>query len=69
MKIDLNRLNVMNYMIHDLECSDYWYADNGLRSLYRYSKMTSMSFKEICQTLNDEGQVILKDYKISITMI
>lgn len=67
---NLNKLNVMNYMINDLKEGGYWYADNGLRSLYHYSKQTKdMTFRQICEQLLVDGQVILKDYGIIITMI
>jgi len=58
--VDLNRLNCMNYQVHDAE-GDYWYAQNGLRSIYTYSKCTDVPFREICLALLKEGQIEFKD--------
>ena len=58
--IDLKKLNCMNYHVADSE-GEHWYAQNGLRSLYVYSKISNKSFREICTDLNDRGECILKD--------
>ena len=62
MKVNLNRLNCMNYHVSDSD-DGFWYAQNGLRSLYVYSKDTDKSFKAICTELHTNGQVILKDLR------
>jgi hypothetical protein len=68
--VNLNKLNVMNYLVCDLENGGCWYSCNGLRSLYHYSKNTEdMSFRQICERLLIDGQVVLKDYGVSISMI
>lgn len=74
MQHNLDKLNCMNYQIHDSD-EDFWFAQNGLRSLYTYSKCTDVSFREICLTLIKEGQIEFKDTRdndnetLCITMI
>lgn len=58
----LTKLNCMNYHVSDSN-NDHWYAQNGLRSLYVYSKDTDKSFKTICNELYNKGEIILKDLK------
>jgi hypothetical protein len=69
--MDLNKLNCMNYQVFDVETRDYWYAQQGLRSLYNYSKDSDMSFRELCTRMLDRGEVILKydDIILVLTMI
>lgn len=62
MSEQLEKLNCMNYHVADSE-NDCWYAQNGLRSLYSYSKVTDKSFKEICKQLLDTGEIILNDIR------
>lgn len=62
MKEQLNRLNCMNYHVTDSE-GDHWYATNGLRSLYEYSKITDTDFRCLCIAMDIGGQVILKDIR------
>lgn len=57
---DLQKLNCMNYHVADSD-NEYWFAQNGLRSLYTYSKITDTSFRDICLGLLLKGEVILKD--------
>lgn len=59
---NLNRLNCMNYHVEDSN-GDFWYAYNGLRSLYEYSKISEKSFRLICETMILEGQIRLKDIR------
>ena len=59
---NLSRLNCMNYQVHDLE-GEYWYAQNGLRSLFTYSKLSSTGFKDICKALLTEGQIVIQDLR------
>lgn len=56
----LNKLNCMNYHVSDSE-NNSWYAQNGLRSLYEYSKVSNSSFKAIANEMHIKGQVILND--------
>ena len=60
MNEELTKLNCMNYHVADSN-NDYWYACNGLRSLYQYSKVSNMSFKELCTGMIHKGEVILQD--------
>jgi hypothetical protein len=60
-KIDLNKLNCMNYHVED-DMQDFWYSTNGLRSIYNYSKVSDISFKDLCLAL-------LKDKQIKINNI
>ena len=55
-KLDLNKLNCMNYHIED-DAEDFWFAQCGLRSLYNYSKTSNSSFKDICYKLLLDGQI------------
>lgn len=59
---NLNRLNCMNYHVSDSE-GNYWFAQNGLRSLYCYSKCTDTSFRDICLSLINKGEIIIKDIR------
>ena len=70
MKIDLNKLNCMNYCIHDHE-GDWYFAQQGLRSLYNWSKRLDISFKELCMIMGKEGQIVFGKDKVihTITMI
>lgn len=74
MNDELKKLNCRNYQIHDSE-GDYWYAQCGLRSLYEYSKVTTVPFKHICQELLRSGQIVIPDVRgnnndtLCITMI
>jgi hypothetical protein len=71
---NLNKLNCMNYHVSDSE-GDHWFACNGLRSLYTYSKVSDIDFRELCLKMLDKGEVILKDTRdndndtLTLTMI
>ena len=54
--VDLNKLNCMNYHVSDSE-GDFWYAQNGLRSLYQYAIRSDKTLRELCNELLDKGQV------------
>ena len=58
----LTRLNCMNYHVSDSD-NEHWFAQNGLRSLYTYSKLSNITFKELCLQMIDKGQVIVKDLR------
>ena len=58
----LNKLNCMNYHV-SITDNSHWYAQNGLRSLYTYSKISNKTFKEICTEMLVSGQVELKDLR------
>ena len=62
MNESLNKLNCMNYHVTDSE-GDFWFAQNGLRSLYQYSKVSNLSFRELCTTMLEKGEVILNDIR------
>ena len=62
MNKDLQRLNCMNYHVADSD-NEYWFAQNGLRSLYTYSKIGNKSFREICNELSTKGECILRDMR------
>ena len=70
-KIDFNKLNCMNYHIELIEygslTGDYWYAKNGIRSLWCNAKHYNLDFKDVLIQLNKTGQYL--DSKIVITMI
>lgn len=59
----LDRLNSMNYHIQCEVTGDFWYVCCGLRSLYRYSKISDMSFKKICMELYTNRQVTINDMR------
>lgn len=54
-KIDLHKLNVMNYHISNNE-SEYYLCE-GIRSLYRLSRLEGLKFKELLKRMNSEEQV------------
>lgn len=56
----LNTLNCNNYHVADSD-NEHWYAQNGLRSLYEYSKISDKTFKAICIEMLAKKEVILKD--------
>lgn len=60
--MDLKKLNCMNYHISDSE-NEFWFAQNGLRSLFIYSKITDKSFRDICVQLDRTGEIILQDLR------
>ena len=64
--IDLNKLNCMNYIVSDDEVT--YYLTDGLRSLWRFSKSQDINFKNLCITLLNDNQVIIKD-GVNITMV
>lgn len=70
---NLNRLNCNNYYVYDHHSEDHWYAQNGLRSLYQYAKLSDKSFRDICLSLLDSGEVTLLDTRygteLTLTMI
>lgn len=56
----LNTLNCMNYHVQDETNDEYWYATNGLRSLYNYSKVSeNKTFREICLEMIERQEVEL----------
>lgn len=59
MKRDLNTLNCMNYHVSHNNEGDYWYAQNGLRSLYEYAIRSNKSFRELCLEMIDKGEVTI----------
>ena len=69
----LNKLNCMNYHVCNND-NEFWYAQNGLRSLYVYSKNSDTSFREICNTLYTKGEITINDTRFegetfTLTMI
>jgi len=73
--MDLNKLNSNNYHVFEDNTDDHWYAQNGLRSLYVYSKISNKSFRYICETLLNRGEVTIYDTRpnseglLTLTMI
>lgn len=69
--IDLKKLNCNNYYVYDHVSEEHWYAQNGLRSLFNYSKKANKSFRQICSDISENGEsVILWDGgEISLTLI
>lgn len=59
MREKLNKLNCMNYQVNCEITDNFWYAQNGLRSLYTYSANSDHSFKELCLKMLETGQVTL----------
>jgi hypothetical protein len=58
---NLNKLNCNNYHVSEDETGDYWFAQNGLRSLYHYSKMaTKMDFRTLCLRMIETGEVTIE---------
>lgn len=54
----LNTLNCINYHVQDETNDEHWYATNGLRSLYNYSKVSeNKNFREICLEMIEKGEV------------
>lgn len=66
-KIDLNKLNCMNYDVDNGE--EHYYICTGLRGLYRYSKRHNIDFKALCLVLLDKGYHVLDDDMTQIAMI
>ena len=72
--VDLNRLNCMNYHVSESITGDHWYAQNGLRSLFVYSKLDEdFTFRQLCEILHDLQEVTIKDNRtgnyLTLTMI
>jgi len=72
--VDLNKLNCMNYHVSESNTNDFWYAQNGIRSLYAYSKLDdAFSFRAICEQMSCYGEITLKDNRtgnfLTLTMI
>lgn len=66
----LNTLNCMNYHVQDETNDEYWYATNGLRSLYNYSKVTeNKNFREICLEMIERQEVELLHKSGSILVL
>lgn len=61
--IDLKKLNCNNYYVYDHLTKDHWYAQNGLRSLFEYSKISGSTFRDICEKLNSLGEVTIMDQR------
>lgn len=57
--MDLNRLNCMNYQVTDSE-GDFWFAQNGLRSIYEYAIRSDKTFREFCTELDNKGEISFK---------
>lgn len=57
----LVKLNCNNYHVFDHITGDHWYVQNGLRSLFTYSKISGSTFRHICETLNKTGEVTIQD--------
>jgi hypothetical protein len=62
MSKQLNKLNCNNYHVSDAS-GDFWFACDGLRSLYRLSKCSNVTFKAICLELLASGQIIIDDVR------
>ena len=58
--MDLQKLNCMNYQIHDAD-GEYWFAQSGLRSLFTYAELSDTSFRDICTELLSSGQIVISD--------
>lgn len=71
----IKRLNCMNYHVNDDFNDAHWYAQNGLRSLFEYSKICNKSFKTICIELFETQQITIQDLRendcttLTLTMI
>jgi len=50
----------MNYHVSCESSGDYWYAQNGLRSLYEYAIRSNKTFREICTELDGKGEISFK---------
>ncbi len=59
-RLDINKLNCNNYHVSDTD-GEFWYAQNGLRSIYTYSKISNTPFKTICLELLNSGQIVVND--------
>lgn len=62
-KIDWNRLNCMNYQVNCEVTGDYWYAYGGVRSLYKYAKLSGTSFRHMINTMIEVGQITIMDLR------
>ena len=71
--MNLNKLNCMNYYVYDHDTGDHWYLMEGLRSLFNISKVSNLTFREICIKLNEVGEVTIIDNRnnteFTLTMI
>lgn len=61
--IDLNKLNCNNYHVYDHVTGDHWYAQNGIRSLWVYSKISGSTFRHICESLSINSEVTIMDQR------
>jgi len=66
-KIDIQRLNCMNYCVDNGE--EAYYLQCGLRSLYNFCKRHEENFKEVCTDLNSKGYFVIADEITQIEMI
>jgi hypothetical protein len=75
MQHNMDRLNCMNYHVYDNETEDFWFAQNGLRSLYAYSKNSNKTFRELCLEMIKTGEVEIirthdgESVQLTLTMI
>ena len=63
----------MNYHVESKDGS-FWYATNGLRSLFNHCKYSDTSFRKVCSELLKTGQIQIVDNRFEddyflITMI
>lgn len=64
----LKTLNCMNYHVYENQTTDVWFACNGWRSLYTYSKISGSTFRHICETLIKIGEVTIVDNRTGNTL-
>ncbi len=60
--IDLNKLDNSNYLITD-SLDNIWFATEGLRALYAYSKISTATLRHICTELDNVGEITIKDIR------
>ncbi len=63
-KINLNKLNCMNYYVSD--GVDSWYICTGVRGLWRFCKHYGYSFRQILVGLEYEGQWVGHNHNITM---
>ena len=56
---NLTLLNCNNYHVSEHDSGDHWYAQNGLRSLWVYAKLSKQSFRMICDELLAYGETTI----------
>lgn len=70
----LDTLNCNNYHVSEDFTGEYWFAQNGLRSLWHYSKMANISFRTLCLKMMETGEVTITidsdtEETLTLTMI